>query len=73
MKIKPNAFRFEIGVVLIVKLILIVSLKILFFSDPADRNLNQQDVEGHWFEAAPASASPLFIREDSCHAQRTGC
>jgi hypothetical protein len=73
MKATLHSFRVEIGAVLIVKIILIFSLKLLFFNDPADRNLSGQEVDQRWFGAGPAPSVSFPTPEDSCHANRADC
>ncbi len=42
---KIDAFKQEIIVVLIIKLILIVSLKYAFFNNPVSKNLTNEDID----------------------------
>ncbi|MGR9107505.1 MAG: cytochrome oxidase putative small subunit CydP [Gammaproteobacteria bacterium] len=71
MKAKLGEYRREIGAVLIVKILLIFSLKALFFSDPVDRNLSERAVELHLFGAGPTAS--ISNPEGSCDADRTDC
>ncbi len=42
---KIDAFKQEIIFVLIIKLILIVSIKYAFFNDPVSKNLTNEDID----------------------------
>jgi|GEM_PF-6050178 len=42
---KNNTFKLEIFFVLVVKVALIISLKLLFFNEPIDQHLTHQDID----------------------------
>lgn len=73
MKFNSISLRLEIGAVLILKFILIFTIKALFFSDPVARDLNEQDVSQRLIGAGPTEAAPNFNSEVPCHVERRDC
>ena len=55
---KLDSFRREIIIVLIIKLILIVSIKYTFFNNPISKNLTDEDID-RVFLGTPKSKEPI--------------
>jgi hypothetical protein len=60
MKIRRNLFTFEITSVLIFKILVMVTLKIFFFTDPVDRTLSAPFVEQRLLGNSPMIPGDSF-------------